>query len=714
MRRDEKLPELLAPAGNMEALYAAILGGADAVYVGGLRFGARAYAKNFTDEELRAATRLCHIHGVRIYVTLNTLILDKEMTEAVEYARSLYEMGVDALIVADLGVVKKIRREVPFLELHASTQMGAHNSEGVNFAASLGCSRVVLARECSWADISEIVEKSNAECEVFLHGALCVCHSGQCLFSSLVGGRSGNRGECAQPCRLPYNNGKYPLSLSDLSLSEHIGELIDSGVSSLKIEGRMKSADYVYEVTRIYRTLLDEARSSNKNERKKLADIFSRDGFTDGYFTGQIFLKMTGVRSEEEKKISKELSGGRYEPPKLKIKAEAEFLRGKKSSLTLTAKAVSRWDNAGVKIEERTEKEIFVTVFGDVPNEAENAPLTESGLKARLAKMGNTPFSLNTSDILLSLDDGINLSPSAVNALRREAAIKLEEAFAFPIKKTFEIDAENAHVPHLALETTADLPNKPNDKKIRTSALFFNRVRLEGVYEKNPELLFGIEAAFVPLFEYKELSEKLRESINGVYIPPVIMEREWELVKEEVKCAAELGARYALIGNISHVALISETSLIPVGDFRLNVTNRESHKLWSCLGVKNIILSPELTLPQARDVGGGMITLGRIPLMLTERCFVKENFGCDKCGKAAFTDRKGAKFPILREYKDRNIIFNSSPTYMGDKTAEIRSAGISHTHFIFSVEQIGEIINLMRSYRSGAPLASPHRRIGKR
>ena len=294
MKRRQALPELLAPAGNMECLIAAILGGADAVYVGGVRFGARAFAKNFELCELGDAVRLCHLWGVRLYVTLNTLIFDKEIDDALSYAKDLHAIGVDAVIVTDPGLISLIRKEVPGLELHASTQMGVHNREGADFAYSLGCKRVVLARECSDKDIAAITASAHPECEVFVHGALCVCHSGQCLFSSMVGGRSGNRGECAQPCRLPYN-GKHPLSLKDLSLSKHINELIDSGVSSLKIEGRMKSPSYVYEVTSIYRRLLDERRNSDKGEERRLLEVFSRGGFTDGYFTRHISSPMTEI-----------------------------------------------------------------------------------------------------------------------------------------------------------------------------------------------------------------------------------------------------------------------------------------------------------------------------------------------------------------------------------------------------------------------------------
>ena len=248
MKRKNSLPELLAPAGNFECLIAAVAAGADAIYVGGKRFGARAYAKNFDSEELARAVSYCHLHGVKLYVTLNTLIEDGEMSDAISYAAELYNIGVDALIIADVGAISEIRRKIPNLELHASTQMSVHSTSGAEAAYELGCTRVVLARELSLSDIKSVTEKCRAEVEVFVHGALCVCHSGQCLFSSLVGGRSGNRGECAQPCRLPYNNGKYPLSLKDMSLASHIEELIDSGVASLKVEGRMKSPSYVYTV----------------------------------------------------------------------------------------------------------------------------------------------------------------------------------------------------------------------------------------------------------------------------------------------------------------------------------------------------------------------------------------------------------------------------------------------------------------------------------
>ena len=355
---------MLAPAGDMECLYAAVAAGADAIYVGGKRFGARAFAKNFEIDELSSAVRYCHLHGVKLYVTLNTLIEDKEMADAVSYAAELYRIGVDALIVADLGVMSAIRRYVPDLELHASTQMSVHNSAGVKAAGDLGATRVVLARELSYLDICSAVENSPCEIEVFLHGALCVCYSGQCLFSSLVGGRSGNRGECAQPCRLPYNNGKYPLSLKDLSLAEHIPALIKSGVASLKIEGRMKSPDYVYTVVSIYRRLLDEGRGATVAECEALRRVFSRGGFTDGYFVGKTEKGMLGVRSDSDKQDSRTLEARKFEPIKHPVVARVTLRLGEPAEMTLTD---------GIKT---------VTVYGGTPAVAENAPLTEESVKS--------------------------------------------------------------------------------------------------------------------------------------------------------------------------------------------------------------------------------------------------------------------------------------------------------------------------------------------
>ncbi len=305
MEKINKLPELLAPAGSPEALSAAIRAGADAVYMGASGFNARIGAANFTPESLKYEIARAHEAGVSIYLTLNTLVYDREIPDMLKTAEAAYLAGADALIVADLGVASILRRTFPDLPLHASTQMSGHNLDSARELARLGFERMVIARETSRENLELICRESPIEIEAFVHGALCVCHSGQCLFSSIVGGRSGNRGLCAQPCRLPYSDEKggksYPLSLKDLSLAPHLPELIEMGVSSLKVEGRMKPPEYVAGVISIWRRLLDEGRGANAEEMRRLAEIFSRQGFTDGYYINNIGRNMLGIRTEGDK-----------------------------------------------------------------------------------------------------------------------------------------------------------------------------------------------------------------------------------------------------------------------------------------------------------------------------------------------------------------------------------------------------------------------------
>lgn len=675
MFRKSSLPELLAPAGDMSCLYAAVEGGADAVYVGGKRFGARAFAKNFDMDELSRAVNYCHLHGVKLYVTLNTLIEDIELREAVEYAAELYRIGIDALIVCDLGVIAAIKRHVPGLELHASTQMSVHDTDGVVAAAKLGVSRVVVARELSLDNIKSAVDNSPCEIETFLHGALCVCHSGQCLFSSMVGGRSGNRGECAQPCRLPFNNGKYILSLRDLSLAEHIPELIESGVASLKIEGRMKSPDYVYTVTSVYRRLLDEYRSADNEENARLRRAFSRGGFTDGYLTGKLDKNMTGIRSEEDKRQSREDAGREFLPMKRKVRAVVSMKLGASSEMTITD---------GCKT---------VSVIGEIPSPAENSPLTPDSVKARLCKMGSTNLTLAPDDISLTLDEGINLPPSAINALRRSAA----EAFESSRRELGEVN----YAPKF---------DKNNNIKSLTTAKFYSDEAYLKALSSDSREISSLDISFLSLTSSADALSKA----NGVYLPPVYTDAERDEIVKLLENAKKHGVMYALVSNIGQIELVKSLGLTPIGDFRLNVTNGESAAVYRSMGVTHLILSPELTLPKARDIGGGLITYGRIPLMITERCFIGENFGCKNCNKAALIDRKGEKFPMMREFGHRNIIFNSLPTYMGDKADELRQYRLKSCHLLFTTEHGDEINRIIKAHRCGEKLNIQVRRIGRR
>ncbi len=669
MRRKEKRPELLAPAGGKEAFLAAMEAGADAIYVGSTAFNARAYAKNFDRDTLSLCISLAHAKGVRVYVTLNTLLWDLELSDALQVAREAYMMGADALIVADVGLATLLREYLPDMPLHASTQLSLHSSEGAIEVEDLQFDQIVLAREVSKENIGESVRRAPQEVEIFLHGALCVSHSGQCLFSSLVGGRSGNRGTCAQPCRLPYNEG-YPLSLKDLSLADHIEELLALGVSSLKIEGRMKSPAYVYRVTRIYRTLINEGRNATKQEKEELAAIFSREGFTDGYFTGEHQRPMTGVRSEQDKENSRAEA---YTP--------LPFVYRQPLIATCTIVA---GEPARFSVKKMGGK--WMSVLGDIPSPAKNAPLTEDGVKERLCKMGNTPYSLRGEDISLTLGEGLNLSPASINALRRAATLALDGARVAPeLPET---------IPYFG-RVFASTGN---------TALFCDPAIWEGLSQGERDYF---DLSFVPLWRLAECKVTPR----GVWLPPVVTDGETAEVERLLAVAKERGITHALAGNPATVRMAREMGLEVLGDFRLNITNRVAATYWKEHGVADAILSPELTAPAARDIGGRVIAYGRIPLMLTERCFMRENGGCKSCGSVTLTDRRGVSFPLMQVYPHRNMVLNSLPTYLGDQKMRLpRGTG---AHFIFTIESLPEAKAVITAYQNGESLPYPVRRLPK-
>jgi len=665
----KKLPELLAPAGSIDALKAAIAGGADAVYFGGGDFNARINAKNFSNEELKSAIDLLHSCGKKAYITLNTLVHGKEINDYLRFAEFVYKAGADALIVADIGGAAAIHRHLPDLELHASTQMSGHNLAAAELLSKHGFSRMVCARELSKENIEYLVKNSPIEIEMFTHGALCVCHSGQCLFSSLVGGRSGNRGECAQPCRLPYKDGRgnesYPLSLKDLSLAEHITYLIDCGVHSLKIEGRMKSPEYVFGVLRAFRTLLDEGRNATRSELDALAKIFSRGGFTKGYYEGRINSSMLGIRSDEQKQISRlslyssqKIDG--ITPIKRKISAYASVIANEPISLRLECEGVS------------------VTAYGVVPEIATNAPLSAENIKKNLTKFGATSFELE--EYVSETDDNIIVPISALNSLRRSACEMLENA----LKDSKERTGFEKYVP----------VSSKNSKITQNSARFYSPEQITRLAKDYFDIIY------LPLQSYHGECE-------GIILPPVIMDSELKKVEVMLEKAKKSGARYALVGNLGALELAKKHGFEIYGDFRFNVYNNESVARLEGLGVKSVILSPELTLPQIRDIEGdtAAIVYGRIPLMLLEKCVAKEVSSCEECrsNKVIIKDRRGVSFPVLREFEHRSVIYNSAPTYMADRESDLERAHITNRHFIFSTETRDEIDEIIQRYKNSLP-----------
>ncbi|MBQ8140320.1 MAG: U32 family peptidase [Clostridia bacterium] len=667
---EARKPELLCPAGSPAAFDAAIEAGADAIYIGSSSFNARINAKNFTPDEMRDAISRAHSYGIKVYIAANTLVFDRELDEYARIAEQAYIFGADALIVADMGAASMIKRRIPEIELHASTQLSGHNAAAAKRLAEAGFSRMVCAREMSGEDLKTFIENSPIEAEVFVHGALCVCHSGQCLFSSLVGQRSGNRGECGQPCRLPYHSAagknRYPLSLKDLCLAGHVRELIDMGVASFKIEGRMKSPEYVRDVTRIWRRLLDEKRDATPDEISELARIFSRGGFTDGYYAGSVNGKMMGVRSEKDKNESKRLDAFGGITRRLPLEFKAEIREGKPISLTVLPHDI--------------------TVFGDIPERAVNAPLDADTVKEKLSKLGGTSYELKGIDI--AIDAGLIVPLSKLNALRRSAIEAIE---ASNEKKRSLDDIVNAG---------AEFP--AGKRESLKTAVFYNA---KAVTRKARDFF---DIIYLPLDAYDGSAE-------GVFLPAVVFDSEYDEVRSMLKAAKERGAKHALAGNVGHIDLVIEAGLIPHGDFRLNVSNNYSMRECERLGFEDVILSPELTLPRIRDIGGRSLAVvyGRISLMVTEKCVGKEISDCKSCadGKIALVDRKNVSFPVFREWKHRSIIFNSLPVFMADRQSELERANVSMRHFIFSDESPSEVDYIIDCYLNKRSHNKPVRRM---
>ena len=668
-----KKPELLSPAGSVAAFDAAIEAGADAIYLGLPSFNARINAQNFTPADIGAAISRAHAYGVKVYITLNTLVYDKEIPDFLRTAEVAYLSGADAVIVADLGGASLLRRHIPELELHASTQMSGHNSLAAKELQELGFSRMVCAREMSEGDLRTFVKESPIEAEVFVHGALCVCHSGQCLFSSLVGGRSGNRGECAQPCRLPYgkSGNAYPLSLKDLSLAAHVDKLIDMGIASFKIEGRMKSPEYVRDVTRIWRRLIDEHRGATPAEMRELAEIFSRGGLTDGYYKKEINTKMLGVRSEGDKKNSRELEPFRTITRKIPVELEARIALGEPASLTV--------------------KPYGVTAYGTVPEKAINAPLDKAAVIKNLSKLGATPY--EATSINVELDEGLILPISAINALRRDAISLIAEKSGDGKKVRSEKDI-----------LPTDVQKAKKDPIKKRSAVFYDPAKI-------PDSAYSFfDVIYTPLHLYNG-------NTSGVLMPSVIYDDDAAEVRKMLQRARSLGASEALVGNVGHLALVTEAGLTPHADYRLNISNNATARKIEELGFEDAILSPELTLPRIRDIAGAryVVVYGKVPLMTVEKCVMREISDCDRCKKNGWgylTDRKGVRFAVRREWMHRNIIFNSVPFYMADKKDLLAKYRITGEHFIFTDETADDADKVITAYKKGlAPVAKQVRRI---
>jgi len=679
--------ELLAPAGSPDALLAAVEGGADAVYFGGNLFSCRMRAKNFSEDELREALTLCRDTGVRSYLTLNARLRDGELSDALRAAANLWQWGADGLIVSDLGFAEAVHREIPEFDLHASTQLSCLSVSDAEALRARGFSRMVCPRELSLSEITRLAKDAPLGIEMFLHGAHCVSFSGQCMMSYAMGGRSGNRGECAQPCRLPFTvtdhpcpaKDGYPLSLKDMCLGGHIREILSSGVVSLKIEGRQKSADYVYGVTRIYRRLLDEGRNADAGEMEHLAALFSRQGFSDGYFKKN-YRKMGGIRTDADAAASEGVTpftGLRRAVP---LSAVFTARSGEKTTLTLSRRGKS------------------VTVRGEVPEAAVNHPLDEESAYAALSKFGGTPYVLSKNDFSARIEGDLWLTKGQLGALRRDALAALRAVERDPV------DPAGSR-PHLPLcreaarvgvfRTFSQIPEEAWD--------FFGEIRL-------------------PLSEAVRVAEKAAGRVIVPELPAILPTEEEEAVR---KALSAMGAKKAVAHTPGQIRLLKEMGITPVGSFRLTVMNRLSMATFSedCDAVE---LSPELPLGAVRSIGGpaAFTVYGRLPLMLTVRCLLSG--GGDSCtlggtggglgetGKTGchgvLRDRTGASFPVYSE-SCRSVVYNSVPIYMADRFSTVEALPLRELLFRFTSETKAEAARVIRHHIDHLPPEGPVRRL---
>lgn len=671
--------ELLSPAGSPEAVIAAVQNGADAIYMGLGNFNARRGAKNFTDEEFERSMRYCRIRGCKVYVTLNTLVNDREIAQAVESARLASQLGADGIIIQDLGLAYAIRQALPDIPLHASTQMSIHNLAGVEAAAEMGMTRAVLARELSLEQIKFITQHASIETEVFVHGALCFCQSGQCYMSALIGRRSGNRGMCAQPCRMQYSLGgrmdDYPMSLKDNCLVDRLRELEDAGVACLKIEGRMKRPEYTAIVTKIYSKALKEHRQPSDEEMETLEKAFSRQGFTQGYFNGDK-KDMFGRREEPDKDTEKLFTLAR------KGYSEGELRRVPVHFYTVAEKGMPvkaiAFDNDGNR----------AAAMGGVPEKARGQGLTVTYITEQMFKTGGTPY--NCVENRAQADPGLYLPASEINDLRRRLVSELSEQRAKP-----------------PIRRVGKLPEKPKGKLPTGDPAMIFQVLTEE--QLSPELAaLKPQYLYVPLTLMTEKLDLLRPfaeqgTIPVAVLPRVIADNEAAAVYDMLSRMFDQGVNEALVGNLGHAMLAKKAGMKLRGDFGLNTFNALSMEVIRQAGFISATASFELRLSQIRDMikplDTELIIYGRIPLMVSDQCIIRHSAGrcnCQTPGQMA--DRMGSVFPVVKEFGCRNVIYNAHKLYLADKAEDVYAAGAWGLRMMFTTEGMRECVEVAKGY----------------
>jgi len=672
--------ELLAPAGSKEAFLGVIHAGADAVYLAGNKYGARAYAENFTTEELVYCIRYAHIFGRKVYLTVNTLMKDAELDDLYDYLTPFYEAGLDACIVQDLGVFQCLKRWFPEMELHVSTQMTITGAYGGKFLKELGATRIVPARELSLKEIRQIKADTGLEMETFIHGAMCYCYSGQCLFSSILGGRSGNRGRCAQPCRLPYrvNTGKgettecYPLSLKDMCTLEHIEALMEAGIDSFKIEGRMKKPEYAAGVTAIYRKYIDLKKKNpkqklnfHKKDLEELSKLYIRSERQDGYYFKQngadmITLDSPAYSGSDEALLKKIREKYIETRPKKKLNIYASIVSGEKAFVTFVCENLS------------------VIVEGNIVAKAQNTPLSVESIEKQLRKLGDTCFELEELEVYT--DDESFCSVKELNELRREAVRSMEDMLiqenGLCASRTLNDYTEERNI----------IFNKNSSNKVRTDIISKHSFKEDGwtILISNEAQLQALDAYLVKgslrferiyleselILQCVPLSQSLLSENCYISLPYCLREKDYEKITKLLQFAQEHGAKGFLVRNIEEYAYLKEKGYCGEihGDAGLYIWNREALAFWQ-ERLTGFSAPMELNRKEWSTLFNGYCfekaVYGRIPMMITANCIAKTT---DQCRKGRgntigeLIDRCQKHFPVVFDcFYCMNIVYNTVP-----------------------------------------------------
>lgn len=695
--------EILAPAGSWESMAAAINAGADAVYMGGSRFGARAYAENPEEDRFLEAIDYAHLHGCRLYMTVNTLVKEKELEELGEFLIPYYERGLDAVIVQDMGVFAYIRKRFPDLPVHASTQMTVTGYHGARILKELGASRVVTARELSLEEIAKIRDEVDIEIESFVHGALCYCYSGQCLLSSLIGGRSGNRGRCAQPCRLPYDvkkdgafwgkqDERYVMSPKDLCTLDILPDIIEAGVFSLKIEGRMKSPRYTAGVVSIYRKYVDryleygrEGYRVDKNDKKMLLELFDRGGFTDGYYTQYNGRNMIAL---------KEKPSFREGNQELFDRLDAAYVE-KRAQEPIDGKVIlSVGKPARLELMYASGTELRVEVTGEAVQAAQNQPLTEEKLLKQMRKTGNTPFAFEHLEA--ELDGACFLPVQALNELRRSGLEKLTEAILAPYRRELK---------SLAFRTAATVITAGQDEGMHLHVSLENTDSFETAVRHPDVASVYVDAVGFGAEEWGKATKAAHE--NGkqcALVMPHIFRTEAEtyFIKHSRKLQ-EAGFDELLIRSMETVDFLREMGIkIPmVFDSGMYVMNHLAMFQMMQLGAARLTLPLELNSRELEELGcrrGELVGYGHLPAMVSAQCVMRTVSGCKKMpGILQMKDRTGKELPVKNHCRFcYNTIYNPTPlSLLGqEKIVERLDPAVLRLQFtIESPQQVKAVID---------------------